>query len=102
MSNINNISTNGTLSSANRVDARNVAAPRDLTPPTTSAPSERRDAVDISPAAQRLSAISGDENTFRPDLVERIRSEIADGTYDADARLDIALDRLIDRVIAEG
>ncbi len=35
---------------------------------------------------------------FRPDLVERVRSEIAAGTYDTPEKLEAALDRLFDRL----
>lgn len=34
----------------------------------------------------------------RHDRVEHIRNGLADGTYDADGRLDAALDRLIDEL----
>jgi len=101
MSNINNISTNGTLSSTNRVDTRTNATIRDAAQPSQTGAATRDDAVELSPAARRLSALSGNENTVRPALVDRIQSEIANGTYDADAKLDIALDAIIDRVIAE-
>jgi Anti-sigma-28 factor, FlgM len=35
---------------------------------------------------------------IRRDLVERVRREIADGTYDTPAKWDKALDRLFDRL----
>jgi anti-sigma28 factor (negative regulator of flagellin synthesis) len=38
------------------------------------------------------------EPSIRTDLVERIRREIADGTYETPEKWDIALDRLLDRL----
>ncbi len=38
------------------------------------------------------------EGEMRPDLVRRVRAEIAAGTYDTPEKLDIALGRLIDRL----
>jgi hypothetical protein len=35
---------------------------------------------------------------FRPDLVERVRREIAAGTYDTPEKMEAALDRLLDRL----
>ena len=35
---------------------------------------------------------------FRPDLVERVRHEIAAGVYDTPEKWDAALDRLLDRL----
>ena len=39
-----------------------------------------------------------DENTIRADLVARVRREIAEGTYDTPQKLDIALERLLNRL----
>ena len=38
---------------------------------------------------------------FRPELVKRVRREIADGTYDTPEKWDIALDRLWRRLNEE-
>jgi hypothetical protein len=35
------------------------------------------------------------ENEFRPDLVRRVRAEIAAGTYDTPEKWDLALSRLL-------
>jgi len=100
MSNINNISSHGTISSTSRVDSRTSPAIKEPAQQAQVETPSRSDAVELSSAARRLSALSGNENTVRPALVDRIQSEIAKGTYDADAKLDAALDILIDRVIA--
>jgi hypothetical protein len=39
-----------------------------------------------------------DENTIRADLVERIRCEIAEGSYETPEKLQIALERLLNRL----
>lgn len=39
-----------------------------------------------------------DPDTVRMDLVERVRREIAAGTYATPEKWDIALDRLLDRI----
>jgi negative regulator of flagellin synthesis FlgM len=55
------------------------------------------DSVTISPAAE--AALNATETgVVRQDLVSRIRSEIAAGTYETPAKLDVALDRLIDEI----
>ncbi len=45
----------------------------------------------------RRSAPSPEED-FRPDLVERVRREIAAGLYDTPDKWEEALDRLFDRI----
>ncbi len=42
-----------------------------------------------------------DDLSFRADLVARIRREIAEGVYETEEKLDIALDRLLDRLEKE-
>lgn len=60
------------------------------------------DQLDISPAAE--AAIQAAETRtagggeIRADLVARVRGEIASGTYETPAKLDSALDRLLDEV----
>jgi hypothetical protein len=40
----------------------------------------------------------GNGEGFRPELVERVRQEIAAGTYDSPEKWEAALDRLLDRL----
>ena len=55
------------------------------------------DRVEISPAAE--AAIRATEaGDIRVDLVNRVRSEIADGTYETPEKLDAALDRMLDEI----
>ena len=64
---------------------------------TTKSPQVVSDQLDISPAAE--AAIQAAESpNFRTDLVTRIRSEIAAGTYDSTERLAAAVDGLLDEV----
>jgi negative regulator of flagellin synthesis FlgM len=66
-------------------------------PSQTSPLTAAADRVDISPAAE--AAIQAAESgEVRLDLVNRIRSQIADGTYETSAKLDFALDRLLDEI----
>jgi negative regulator of flagellin synthesis FlgM len=55
------------------------------------------DQVTISPAAE--AAIQAAETgAVRQDLVNRIRAEIAAGTYETPDKLDVALDRMLDEL----
>ena len=56
-----------------------------------------RDQLDISPEAQ-IAQPSQDGAEIRTDLVNRIRSEIANGTYDSPEKMDAALDRFLDEL----
>jgi negative regulator of flagellin synthesis FlgM len=54
------------------------------------------DEVNISPAAE--AAIGGADGDFRADLVARVRSEIASGTYETPDKMAIAIDSLLDEI----
>lgn len=54
-----------------------------------------RDHVEISPLGQMLDGISRLPE-IRHEKVEAIRQQIAAGTYDSPAKLEVALDRLLD------
>ena len=70
-----------------------VTAPKD---------SARKDSVSFSEESLRLSDLAK-TNTESPkirfDLVNRIKSEIAAGTYDTPEKMDIALERMASRII---
>jgi negative regulator of flagellin synthesis FlgM len=55
------------------------------------------DRVDISPAAQAAVA-AAESGEVREGLVNRIRAEIAAGTYETPQKLDAAVDRLLDEI----
>jgi negative regulator of flagellin synthesis FlgM len=55
------------------------------------------DSVDISPAAE--AAIQAAESgEVRQGLVDRIRGQIAEGTYETPDKLDLAVERLLDEI----
>jgi hypothetical protein len=49
----------------------------------------------------RTSALTTTAEPFRPDLVERVRRDIAAGTYDTDEKWEAALDHLFDHLLME-
>ena len=55
------------------------------------------DRVDIS-AAGEAAASAAEGSEIREDLVARVRSEIAAGTYETPEKLDAALDGLLDEI----
>ncbi len=55
------------------------------------------DQVDISPAAEMVSRVA-ELPEIRADRVSEIRAQIAAGIYETDAKLDIALGRLLDEI----
>ncbi len=68
-------------------------------PQRTAAPSTPAtgDQLDISEAAQLMSQAQ-DLPDIREDLVARVRSEIASGSYETQERMDVALERLLDEI----
>lgn len=65
------------------------------------APGRETDSVELSDRARLLASLRPaganreTDQTFRPDLVERIRREIKEGTYDTPTRAAIAADRFV-------
>lgn len=55
------------------------------------------DRVDISPAAEAASR-AAESGGVRNDLVNLIRGQIANGTYDTPEKMDIALERMLDQM----
>jgi negative regulator of flagellin synthesis FlgM len=55
------------------------------------------DQVDISAAAE-AAVDAADGGDFRADLVARVRSELAAGTYETPQKLAIAMDQLFDEI----
>ena len=55
------------------------------------------DRVDISEAAQRAAQLQ-EIPDIRTDKVAAAKAAIAGGTYETDAKLDVALDRLLDEI----
>jgi negative regulator of flagellin synthesis FlgM len=63
-------------------------------PTSTTAGADR---VDISPAAEAAIKMA-ETGAIRHDLVNAIRRQIADGTYETPEKLDAALDRMLDEI----
>jgi len=60
-----------------------------------------RDTVSFSDEALRLSEVgksNGESPRIRFDLVNRVKAEIAAGTYDTPEKMDIALERMASRI----
>ena len=58
--------------------------------------------VASTPASVRVAAEDNvTDNDIRPELVRRVRAEIAAGTYDTPEKLELALERLLDRLDQE-
>ncbi len=55
------------------------------------------DQLDISHEADLVSRVQGLPD-IRTDRVAELRAQIASGTYETDAKLDVALDRLLDEI----
>jgi negative regulator of flagellin synthesis FlgM len=55
------------------------------------------DRVDISPAAE-AAVRAAESGQIRHELVRSIRAQIAAGTYDTPAKLDVALERMFDEI----
>lgn len=93
---INHISAARNVSASQNIDVTRKSA-------QTAASRPIRDEIEISTTAERLTSVDSARDTgagseIRYDLVNRIREEIAAGTYDTPERMDIALDRLLSRL----
>ncbi len=89
-----NISGNYQIHGSHALKGPHYARP--AAPSSTPTAPRGADQVDISAAAEQ--ALGTDASGFRADLVARIRSEIALGTYETPAKLDAAMDRLLDEI----
>ncbi len=69
-------------------------APASTSRPTSAGPADQ---LDISPAAE-AAASAADGGDIRADLVARVRSEIANGTYETPEKLDSALSNLLNEL----
>ncbi|MCA9285431.1 MAG: flagellar biosynthesis anti-sigma factor FlgM [Phycisphaerales bacterium] len=61
---------------------------------------ERQDRLELSGQARLLDRMR-QMPAIRQELVDRVKGQIADGTYESPQKLAVALDRLIDDVLAE-
>ena len=66
-------------------------------PAATTAPYAIGDTIELSQVA-RLTAAVHELPDVRTELVERVKAEIAAGTYDTPDRIDVALENLLDEM----
>jgi negative regulator of flagellin synthesis FlgM len=66
-------------------------------PAATNPEAPIQDELDISDAARMIDKVN-EAPDIRQDRVNSIRAQIAAGTYETDAKLEIALDRLLDEI----
>jgi negative regulator of flagellin synthesis FlgM len=78
-----------------------INAPHALRRPSETPPTQPAqppvDRVEISPAAE-AALQAAESGAIRQDVVDRVRAEIAAGTYETPDKLDAALDRLLDEI----
>jgi negative regulator of flagellin synthesis FlgM len=72
-------------------------APRAHEASSIPASSSTGDRLDISEAGQIAGRLA-DVPEMRADRVQELRTAILEGSYETDAKLDIALDRLLDEI----
>lgn len=81
--------------------SRTGGGPQGSPPGSTSALNIPRDQLELSKAAQLFMELTAlDPSTDpaeRQALIQRIREEIANGTYDTDEKLEMALSKFLDR-----
>ena len=99
ITNLSHIQSTQNIQKTQRVPADQNNAVGSVTAPKDSA---RKDSVSFSEESLRMSDLAK-TNTESPkirfDLVNRIKSEIAAGTYDTPEKMDIALERMASRII---
>jgi negative regulator of flagellin synthesis FlgM len=76
------------------------AVPPEAMPPeaANAAPNETASEKGKSMARRKRGGRRGGGDPIRPELVARVRQEIAAGTYDSPEKWEAALDRLLDRL----
>ncbi len=70
---------------------------RSFQAPSVSSSSQVSDSLDISEAGQLAGRVA-DLPDIRADRVAELRAAIQNGTYETDAKLNTALDRLLDEI----
>lgn len=70
---------------------------RNTQPSSRPASSPINDSVEISDAARLIEQVNNVPD-IRQDRVNSIRQQIAAGTYETDAKMNVALDRLLDEI----
>lgn len=79
------------------LDPRHLATRAPVKVDAETAPTREADRVEVSQVASMLSKLKNLPEV-RQDLVAKVRAELAAGTYNADDKLDAALDALLDDI----
>ncbi len=85
---------------ANLHGAQPIGAPHSSRMTNRQSPSEAspiQDELQLSDAAQLVDQVR-DLPEIRQDRVDQIRAQIADGSYETDEKMDVALGRLLDEI----
>ena len=69
-------------------------------PAGPAAPGRIDDVVELSPVAQLVAKVH-EIPLVRAELVQRVRAELASGTYETTEKLDIAVSRLMEELLPE-
>jgi flagellar biosynthesis anti-sigma factor FlgM len=97
MSSVNNVGNNSPIYSVNRPGPKPLSQ---SAAPASAAPARGKDTVELSgntAASQALKTLKAGGD-FRADKVASIKAQIQAGTYDDEAKLDAATDRLLDEI----
>lgn len=97
MSSVNNVGNSGPVYTVNRPGPRPLGQPAAA---GASAPGRGADRVELSgnsPVSQALKTLKAGGD-FRADKVAAVKAQIQAGTYEDDAKLDAATDRLLDEL----
>ncbi|MDR3110483.1 MAG: flagellar biosynthesis anti-sigma factor FlgM [Planctomycetaceae bacterium] len=91
-----NISSIGAIQNTFATTGVTKTAPQNAIQPASLA---KTDDVKFSAAARQMENIGGSQELggVRLDLVNRVRAEIANGTYDTEEKMNIAVDRMVNR-----
>lgn len=95
--NINGV--NGGMNGMNRISAASKASEvKNNSVPENGAKSVADDKMELSGrnGAEAVGTLNLDPNEVRMDLVNRVRAEIAAGTYYSDAKFEAAMNRMLD------
>ena len=91
------LQTTTSVDSAQSVQSTDAASDAKQTGAVASSPAAGADEISISQEADMLSRVA-DIPDIRQDRVDQIRAEIANGVYETEERLDVAVSRLLDEI----
>ncbi|MCC7086994.1 MAG: flagellar biosynthesis anti-sigma factor FlgM [Pirellulales bacterium] len=87
----------GQLHQVQRINAPHISRIYEPTTPAASSPLDTTDELHLSPAAEMAGRMS-EIPDIRWERVDAIKAAIAEGSYVTDAKLDVAMERLLDEI----